>query len=305
MRKNTELVLAPPKPVLTDVSTEQDNTAAPALWHGAAAGGRLQNLIELMFNSVEYLWLYQDIAEAAAAPAFDVFAHFQDFGINEKRSPSLLFDIGYVREYLSRIERIDITSDMAMAAFAALPDGRRFVPNRWFSPWAFRARYGAEHEDLMHSSDYDCFIYYIQNVAARGFSPSGLFNEESYRASYPDVAAMIAAGKVASGFMHFIMHGEEEGRCNLPGYGIGETTTAQSAVLLGHVPDPGAGLLHYDEEFYLSVYEDVHALKRQGRGSPGWSILSSRAAGRAGCRTRHCCAISSRRRRRMAGIFWR
>jgi hypothetical protein len=106
-------------------------------------------------------------------------------------------------------------------------------------------------------------------VAAKAFTPSGLFNEEAYRASYPDVAAMILGGKVASGFMHFIMQGEEEGRCNLPGYGIGETTAAQSAVLLGHVPDPGAGLLHYDEEFYLTVYEDVHVLKRQGRLKSG------------------------------------
>jgi hypothetical protein len=269
MRKHSDLAFALPKTASLELLSTQSRVSAPILRCDAESPGPLQGLISVMFNAAEYLWLYQDIAAAAAEAGFDVFAHFQKFGIKEKRSPSLLFDVGFVTEYLNRIERLDITNDMAMAAFAALPDGRRFVPNRWFSAWAFVTRYGAFHEELSQLSEYECFVFYVQNVAAQGFSPSGLFNEESYRASYPDVAAMIAAGKVASGFMHFIMQGEHEGRCNLPGYGIGETTTAQSAVLLGHVPDPGAGLLHYDEEFYLSAYEDVHGLKRQGRLKSG------------------------------------
>jgi hypothetical protein len=269
MRKESDLAFAVSKAATVELSSSQTRDATRTSRGDADSPGPLQTLIKLMFNEVEYLWLYQDIAEAAAAPDFDVFGHFRDFGIKEKRSPSLLFDVGFVTEYLNRIERLDITQDIAMAAFAALPAARRFVPNRWFSAWAFIARYGAHHEELMQCSEYDCFAFYIQNVAAKAFSPSGLFNEEAYRASYPDVAAMILGGKVASGFMHFIMQGEEEGRCNLPGYGIGETTAAQSAVLLGHVPDPGAGLLHYDEEFYLTVYEDVHVLKRQGRLKSG------------------------------------
>jgi GT2 family glycosyltransferase/glycosyltransferase involved in cell wall biosynthesis len=279
MREENDLAFARTKSGSAESVSPPRQEPAPALRCDAESSGPLLGLIRAMFNSVEYLWLYQDIAEAAAAPGFDVFGHFVNFGNKEKRSPSLLFDVGYVTEYLNRIERLEITTDMAMAAFAALPDARRFIPNRWFSPWAFRMRYGAQYEELTQLSDYECFLFYRQNVAAKGFSPCGLFNEEAYRAGYGDVAAMIADGRVASGFMHFIMQGEYEGRCNLPGYGIGESTAAQSAVLLGHVPDPGAGMLHYDEEFYLSVYEDVHALKRQGRVKSGLEHFIA-----AGCR---------------------
>jgi hypothetical protein len=70
------------------------------------------------------------------------------------------------------------------------------------------------------------FKFLIQQLLAR--FP---FDENSYLESNPDVAAAVAAGRVASGWDHFISTGYFEGRC--------------------------PGLLPIDEDWYASEYPDV------------------------------------------------
>ena len=95
----------------------------------------------------------------------------------------------------------------------------------------------------------------------------------AYRQLYPDVAAQIAAGTVSSGFVHFITKGQAEGRVGIPGYGVGvaepATLPRPAALLLGQMSTMRQVLWYFDEEFYLSVYRDAHALKRQGRVRSG------------------------------------
>jgi len=230
-------------------------------------GGTLQQLIREFFEPESYLWLHEDVKQVFHHAGPDVFFHFVEYGRQEGRSPSLFFDVSYVADYLSRIEGETFAHAEVMAAFAALPPSRRFVPNRWFSAWAFAARYKKTLRKFRGLSDYDLFIYYLRHCRETALSPSGLFNEERYRELNPDVAQLIADGKVPSGFFHYIMKGQHEGRINIPGYGhaVAEPPPAQSAVVLAHGGDTRALLWFFDEEFYLSAYDDVHALKRAGR----------------------------------------
>jgi len=54
--------------------------------------------------------------------------------------------------------------------------------------------------------------HYLSTTNARLVSPNRFFDEAYYRRNNPDVAAEIAAGNVASGLVHFVAHGLQEGR---------------------------------------------------------------------------------------------
>jgi glycosyltransferase involved in cell wall biosynthesis len=239
----------------------------------AVATHSLDSLLRDLFDAKLYLWLYPDVAEAAAAPDFNPFRHFVDYGMKEGRDPSLFFNCAHVAAELSRIEGRDMAIGDAFMAFAQLPPKQRFVPNGWFSPWAFRTTHIAAHPGITGLPDYELFLYYLENCARHALSPSGLFNEAAYRDNYHDVADAIEANEVQSGFIHFIMSAKRETRRNLPGYGVGlpagqNEPPPEPAFLLTR-GGTGNVLWYFDEEFYLSVYPDIHLLKRQGRIGSG------------------------------------
>jgi hypothetical protein len=231
------------------------------------------NLLQDMFDARLYLWLYADVAEAAGSPEFSPIRHFTVYGMQEGRDPSLYFSAAHVAAELTRIEGRDVAVGQAFHAFAQLPLKQRFVPNTWFSPWAFQATHGAAHPEIAGLTDYELFLFYLANCARSALSPSGLFNEAAYRDNYHDVADAIAAGEVPSGFIHFIMNAGREQRRNLPGYGTGlaagqSAPPPETAFLLAR-GGSGNVLWCFDEEFYLSAYPDINLLKRQGRIGAG------------------------------------
>jgi hypothetical protein len=246
----------------------------------------LRRLSHEIFDPTAYAALHADLRQAVAGdPNFDLPRHYIEYGLEEGRAPSLLFDVGFVQQTLQRIEGRAMTPREAMVTFAKMPDTDRFVPNRWFRVWSFLALYAEYHPALCDMADYEVFSFYLLGCRDEAFSPNGLFNEEAYRIRYPDVADAIEHGHCRSGFDHFVLNGAIEGRENIPGYGFGlgdAVAPPQRDLVLGNAPDL-APLVHwFDECFYLSVYEDVHSLKRQRRVGAGLEhfIVAGAAEGR-------------------------
>ncbi len=257
---------APPVEAPADAAPPAPPSAAELA--KAVAEGRLRHLIDQVFDRDSYLWLNADVAAAAQSPNFNPYNHYVDFGRTEGRAPSVFFEIGYVDEYVKRVEQRDVAPRDLMAFYANLPVAERFVPNRWFSAWAFRARYAARFPELNGMADFDVMDFYLRKQRQHALSPSGLFSEAAYRRHYPDIAAQIVLDKVGSGFVHFITKGQAEGRVGIPGYGLAlpdrKAPALLNKVLLGQVSNLTPSLWWYDEEFYLSAYRDAHALKRRG-----------------------------------------
>ena len=68
--------------------------------------------------------------------------------------------------------------------------------------------YALRHPDIAAGRDEAALLEYYLAVGGRlGHSPSPLFDEGFYRASNPDVAALVAEGGYASGFDHFCQYG--------------------------------------------------------------------------------------------------
>ena len=103
-------------------------------------------LTQALFDWRSYAALYPDLRDSGFPnPSRDLRDHFTVYGQHEGRAPSILFDIGYVRHRLAKYEDTDVPAALAFAHFARLPPDRRFVPNRWFSPWAVRQLYAERY----------------------------------------------------------------------------------------------------------------------------------------------------------------
>jgi hypothetical protein len=228
---------------------------------------RLRDIAARYFDGNHYVDLYQDVRRARTNdPKFDLLEHFICHGAQEGRSPSILFDISYVQHRLSRIDRIDVPNTAVFCHFAGTPDVHRFVPNRWFSPWAFRKLYADRYPELDALSDYAVFEFYLDHQDSAALSPNGVFNEERYRRCHPDVAVAVGQGDHRSGFLHYARHGAIDARTSLPGArkhtGPDAPPGEHAWIMCGQ-----GGLTNvvwwFDEAFYLSVYPDVHDLVRR------------------------------------------
>ena len=229
-----------------------------------------ESVIIRFFDESFYLCMNPDIAEAKNVNAsFDARQHFLDYGLKEKRSPSLYFDPDYVSHHLARIARETPPEEDLLTYFATLPPERRFVPNRWFSPGAFRTLYTADMPELEDCSDYEVFEIYLDHHRLRALSPSGTFNEERYRLAHPQVAAAIGRGEISSGFMHFLFFGGLGKQTNLPGTLADLGHGDEAAWLRGGQVGLAPLVWWFDEAFYLTVYPDVHELVRRSRLKSG------------------------------------
>jgi hypothetical protein len=85
------------------------------------------------------------------------------------------------------------------------------------------------------------------------------WNERLYLALYPDVAAAVARGEFASGYEHYLKHGQAEGRH------------------YGNVP------ADWDESLYLALYPDVAAVVASGQFGSGYEhyVKNGQAEGRS------------------------
>ncbi len=223
-----------------------------------------------VFSRQYYVSKYADIREIVKANAlFDVERHFWDFGAAEGRLPSFAFDLHHVRHRLARTFALQVVGLDAVRAYFDLPEAERFVPNTWFNPWSFRMLYKSRFPSVVNFSAYEMFVFYLDIVATEQVSPNGLFSEEAYRLANADVAAAIAAGRIASGFAHFAATDDAVHRGTLFDFDAenpipGETGRAERSFVLSEGQEVGDRLWWFDEHFYLSVYPDVHALKRHG-----------------------------------------
>ena len=77
-----------------------------------------------------------------------------------------------------------------------------------FDPAFYRQRYFPETE---RSND-ELFSHYILHAGKSGYSPNTSFDEEFYRAFYPEVDDAIRSGRVMSGYYHYLVAGSREGR---------------------------------------------------------------------------------------------
>lgn len=241
-----------------------DATAGIAAVPAMDAGPAIQALTQTLFDWRSYAALYPDLRDSGFPnPSRDLRDHFAVYGQHEGRAPSILFDIGYVRHRLAKYEATDVPAPQVFAHFALLPPERRFVPNRWFSPWAVRRLYAERYPEIETMSDYALFEFYLDRRAFAALSPCGTFSEERYRRSHPDVAAAVGEGHFSCALVHYITCGAAERRGGLPG-ATADTEQDEVDWLLGGQAGIEPRVWWFDETFYLSVYPDVHDLVRRG-----------------------------------------
>jgi GT2 family glycosyltransferase/glycosyltransferase involved in cell wall biosynthesis len=251
---------AEPGPAAPEPAASLAEPDAPAGPDAVAA------LIARMFDADCYRMLYPDVGKD---PRADPLGHFTHHGVVEGRTPSVLFDVGYVQRRLAKYEEVELPHTEVFTYYAALPADRRFVPNRWFSAWAFRRLYADRYPEVEELSDYAVFELYLDRHGYAALSPNGVFSEEHYRLRYTDVATAVGQGFVRSAFVHFIVHAAHDRRRNLPGAGdrgaAGSLTPEREvAWLLAGQEGLDPLVWWFDETFYLSVYPEVHELVRRG-----------------------------------------
>lgn len=225
---------------------------------------------DFVFRRHYYVNKYPDIKDIVKSnPLFDVERHFWEFGAAEGRLPSLEFDLHYVRHRLARSFSLHVAGQTAVRAYFDLPESERFVPNTWFNPWAFVKLYKTRFPQIVNLNAYELFLFYIDIVGSERVSPNGVFSEPDYLAANPEVAAAIEAGRITSGFAHFAETDETVRPGTLPDFDIdnpdpAEARRAERSFVLAESQAIGDRLWWFDEHFYLTVYPDVHTLKRHG-----------------------------------------
>ena len=190
------------------------------------------------FDEVWYRREYGDVAEAiASGELLSGFAHFCDHGYAEGRMPSgwwLTSRAGRVRSILPDGATVgdDLRRDVeATALMAALPfiDEKLFVRDYGLRPQVVGAARTSATEAMAEEFDPDFYIgqlpgdepppakhaafsHYLTRGQRLGLSPNAGFDERFYLAYYKDVRDAVRAGKLKSGFQHFVLAGRKEGR---------------------------------------------------------------------------------------------
>ncbi len=135
--------------------------------------------------------------------------------------------------------------------------------------------------------------------AARGLQPNVLFSESSYRERYPEVAAEVEAGRFATGFDHFLLCGQHEGRhphslwLDVDWYrdtypeADAEIEAGRFKNAFDHYLREGAARRYsphaaFDEDWYLQRYGDIEKSVETGRYLCGYQhfMEDGRAEGR-------------------------
>jgi GT2 family glycosyltransferase/glycosyltransferase involved in cell wall biosynthesis len=290
-RVATLLVTGGDSVLAADSTAETDSRAAemqPEREVDPAAS--LRELTEKLFDAECYVGFYNDLRSSNLRrfvdesgrhvvhmgasdghPGFPPITHFIDFGMREGRAPSITFDIAYTMHRIAKFDDVRLAHGDVFAYFAQLPKSRRFVPNPWFSPWAFRKRYVERYPELAEFSDYGLFEFYVERASYAALSPCGTFHEENYRLRYRDVASAIGRAHFSSGFAHFIIHGGQDGRVNLPGVLPPDLGALPGVIAAREVQWLMSGQVSvaplvwwFDAPFYLGIYPDVHELVRVG-----------------------------------------
>jgi hypothetical protein len=106
-------------------------------------------------------------------------------------------------------------------------------------------------------------------------SQNSFFDEHYYLETNPDVAAAVAAGKIATGYDHYIQYGQFEGRSPSPfwdeAYYLQKNPDVAAAVAAGRISsafmqfylygqyENRPGVLYFNQDYYLATNPDVAA----------------------------------------------
>jgi hypothetical protein len=130
-------------------------------------------------------------------------------------------------------------------------------------------------------------------------SQNSLFDEHFYLETNPDVAAAVAAGKIATGYDHYIKYGQFEGRNPNPywneAFYLQQNPDVAAAVKAGKVSsgfmqfsmfgqrENRPGLVYYNNNFYLANNPDVVTAIQSGAVTSGYEhfVLFGQYEGRA------------------------
>jgi hypothetical protein len=198
-----------------------------------------------LFDELWYRRRYPDVAALVAAGAGPAFLHYVAHGLAESRWPNETMSVagGGARAPLPSCSSLDgeryLTLNPAARAFVdafpivsalehynlygrfmhlrvaglepASPDpGAALVAllQSEFDPHYYASRYlsAGTNADLA-----DPFAHYLRVGIERSYSPAGWFEEDWYRAFYPDVRAAIPR-EVLCGFHHYLVRGRAEQR---------------------------------------------------------------------------------------------
>jgi hypothetical protein len=197
----------------------------------------------MLFDEQWYVDTYEDVREAIAKGSiYSGFVHFAINGLHEGRSPNPTLDAEFVHSDESQAGKelsfdIDIYAKSYrivrrfLECFPLIDAigfynlyGRRLGHTAWNLDGASEKRFD-DRLSFEFDHEYYCSTYlgktvsrsaalrhYTQSGMRDGNSPNSKFDELWYRTFYPDIKEAVSAGKIESGFHHFLMSGRQEGR---------------------------------------------------------------------------------------------
>lgn len=186
--------------------------------------------MSLQFNSEYYLAQNPDVAAAVASGKITAKEHWEKYGSKEGRDPNESFDTSY---YLSQ------NPDVASSGMNPLTHFLKFGAAEGRAPSAAAA-----------------------DIAAT-------FDEEAYRTKNPDVAKAIDAGKFNSGYQHWVLYGQGEGREAVTDSGNGNIPSVDNTFTLTEIPTQREATLDIsdvDASLMLAFLEDFTDLDLAGLG---------------------------------------
>lgn len=198
-----------------------------------------------LFDADWYLHIYPDIFAAGVDPV----RHYLEAGRFEGRMPNAYFDPAY---YVSR--HPDVAIENALGNYVLGGRNEGCDPNPYFASAWYGECYLAEALEI------NPLQHYLEHGAHNGLWPHPFFDETRYLDLNPDVARLVRAGELASGYMHFVCWGARD---------------IEDRAYLRVAFDWGPVSLEYDRLAYLTDNPDVQAAIEEGRSRSGIEHLFS------------------------------
>jgi GT2 family glycosyltransferase len=133
----------------------------------------------------------------------------------EYRHETPFLDSGW---YQAAYPEVKVTAGDALGHYITQGAQAGLNPNPIFDEVWYRSTYNLA--DSLPAKYVNGYHHFLSEGSARGFNPSPLFDERWYRGRYPDVAAAIESGMVASGYHDYIRRNRETERDPCPYFDV-------------------------------------------------------------------------------------
>ncbi|MCJ2035237.1 hypothetical protein [Methylobacterium sp. J-068] len=197
----------------------------------------------LLFDEQWYLDTYEDVRYAVAnGSIYSGFVHFVINGVHEGRCPNPTLDVEFVQmDEPSEPSQVDFDVEAYVQTYRIVQRflecfplldavtfynlyGRRLGHTIWGDHDEHRK---ISHDLISHEFDHDYYSsQYLGKKVSRstalrhyktlgireGHNPNPKFDELWYRTFYTDINQAVTAGKIESGFHHYLTSGRQEGR---------------------------------------------------------------------------------------------